>query len=537
MLQNDISKEQVLHFSEKLRKLISYDTETNRALIKKGLNLFRQGSVYNVKYNGKVIEGRVQDVTPVDVTLDLDFLEMSECTCPSDEFCRHRMAVFFYIFASVDRVGSLLEIWKEGNKDPSVLSSISTARKQLQQKDYKDSSLESWYSFFNREYERFSGGYPDKSQYFFATIYHTFFQTLKRRAPLQEDLKKLFHIHAALFCIQKNLEVISQINLKDYMVETYVRPYFHNFTDLVFDNCTQLKQVSLSFSLDSLLEDSMEPIRKTLLSDTLFQYERLQMYRLIWATLLNRKKWLEIEENILLEQQSANEENLEEQIAFAHLRFLQKDDVSAIQVLRDNGYQALPYSLWWISYLSETRALDRIQQWISYVLPNLSDYVFGLPNYDGRRHMTRVFLSELSEYAQQFDKELLTKAMKQLLPYSYIEYNEYLLDNEEYRKWIELQMFVGYDIDECDRYILKIIEENDREALLPLYHQAIVQAVESKNRSSYKKAVKYLKKVRTHYRRLKKEDLWEDYIIRLATANKRLRAFQEELVRASLVGN
>lgn len=72
-------------------------------------------------------------------------------------------------------------------------------------------------------------------------------------------------------------------------MDTYIRPYFHNFTDVVLDNSLEMRKVSLSFSLDEMLEESLELVRNTLLADTLFQYERMQMYCLLWATFFNRK--------------------------------------------------------------------------------------------------------------------------------------------------------------------------------------------------------------------------------------------------------
>src|SRR5690606_19049545 len=128
-----------------------------------------------------------------------------------------------------------------------------------------------------------------------------------------------------------------------------------------------------------------------------------------------------------------------------------------------------------------------------------------------------------------------TTALARLLPYSYVEYNSFLLDTEQYRKWVDLQIYAGYDIDDIDRGVLKEIETIDRAALLPLYHRAVAKAIEGKNRPSYKKAVKYLRKIRAHYKKLKQEDLWYEYITKLAAVNKRLRAFQQELLRDSMI--
>ncbi|MCC3356173.1 SWIM zinc finger family protein [Bacillus sp. REN16] len=530
MLQNDIPKDTVMHFSEKLRDMITFENEDDRNLIKKGLNLYRQGSVYNVQYNGQTLEGRVQDVTAVDVTLDLDFLEMSSCSCPDPIFCRHRMALFFYMYASVDRVGSLLDQWKEGNKPKPTLASIPVKKGNvLQRVEYKENSLESWLTLFNSEYARFESARGDKNVYFFATLYHSLFQNIKRKAPRSEELKRLYHIHAALFCIRKTVESLEQIEVRNYQVDTYIKPYFHNFTDIVLDNSLEMRKVSLPFSLDQLLEESIPIIRETLLSETLFQYERMQMYRLLWATFFNRKKWLEIEENAL------DTENHVHKIAFAHNRFLQKDDATAIDTMKQLGHQATPYSFWWISYLSEAKSWDRARLWIDYALEGIRDYIFGIQSYEGRRHMTMLFLQNIMTYSDERDSAVYLHALKQLLPYSYVEYNDFLLETDQYRKWVELQIMVGYEVDDMDRSILKEIESLDRGALLPLYHQAVAKAIEGKNRPSYKRAVKYLRKIRTHYKKLKQEDRWDDYITKLATVNKRLRAFQQELMRASMI--
>ncbi len=521
-----------MQFSEKLRDMIRFDNEVDRTLIKKGLNLYRQGSVYNVKFNGQTLEGRVQDVTPCDVALDLDTLEMSQCTCPDPSFCRHRMALFFYMYASVDRVGSLLEQWKGGSMRNATLASLPIKKaSELQQRvQINENSLASWLELFNKEYERFESGHLEKNIYFFATIYHTLYQTLKRKAPYSEELKKLYQIHAALFCIQKTIENMERMELKNFQIDNYIKPYFHNFTDVVLDNSLEMKHVLLPFAIDGLLEESMEHIRQALLGQSLFQYERLQMYRLLWATFFNRQKWIELEQTIL-EAESIPDHI----IAKAHLRFLQKDDSTAIEIIKEIGDQGVPYCFWWISYLSELKQWSRARAWIVYTLEGIRKYIFGISSYDGKRHMTRYYLQTISPYAEEQEPSVYLKAMNSLLPFSFVEFNDYLLETEDYRRWVELQTLVGYNIDEVDRYIIKQIEEHDRAALFPFYHHAITRAIEGKNRPSYKKAVKYLRRVRTLYKKLKQEDVWEDYITKLATINKRLRAFQQELLRASMI--
>ncbi len=60
-------------------------------------------------------------------------------------------------------------------------------------------------------------------------------------------------------------------------------------------------------------------------------------------------------------------------------------------------------------------------------------------------------------------------------------------------------------------------------------------AIQQKNRQNYKEAVRYLKKLRTIYKKLKKEEKWEVYFEQLLQKTKRLRAFQEECQRGKLI--
>jgi hypothetical protein len=125
--------------------------------------------------------------------------------------------------------------------------------------------------------------------------------------------------------------------------------------------------------------------------------------------------------------------------------------------------------------------------------------------------------------------------MRSLLPYSYNEFNHYIVEQEDYETWADLQMVVGFHVVDHPRELLKRIEQTDLKVLLPLYHRAVNDAIQERNRPSYKLAVRYLKKLRTYYKKLKQVDRWNDFIVKLASEHKRLRAFQEELERGKLL--
>lgn len=56
-----------------------------------------------------------------------------------------------------------------------------------------------------------------------------------------------------------------------------------------------------------------------------------------------------------------------------------------------------------------------------------------------------------------------------------------------------------------------------------------------KNRSGYKAAVKLLKRLAKLYKKLKREERWEEFIIVFSSRHSRLRALQEELRKGKLI--
>ncbi|MNT90218.1 hypothetical protein D3C72_2310820 [compost metagenome] len=56
-----------------------------------------------------------------------------------------------------------------------------------------------------------------------------------------------------------------------------------------------------------------------------------------------------------------------------------------------------------------------------------------------------------------------------------------------------------------------------------------------KNRHSYKAAVKLMKRLAKLYKKLKREERWEEFLEVFTSRNSRLRALQEELRKGKLI--
>lgn len=64
-----------------------------------------------------------------------------------------------------------------------------------------------------------------------------------------------------------------------------------------------------------------------------------------------------------------------------------------------------------------------------------------------------------------------------------------------------------------------------------------MQAIEERNRKSYRRAVRYLKKLRMLYKKLKRTNEWDVFIVQIASLHSRLRALQEELRKGKLIND
>jgi uncharacterized Zn finger protein len=129
----------------------------------------------------------------------------------------------------------------------------------------------------------------------------------------------------------------------------------------------------------------------------------------------------------------------------------------------------------------------------------------------------------------------LERVYIEFLPFSYAQYNEYLMQKHKHKTWVELQHFTGRDLESVDKWKLETIAKADPQLVMPLYHEAIENLLQSRTRDSYKKSVKFLKKLRTLYKRQKKLPNWDLYMNDLLLKTKRLRAFHEECRRGKLI--
>jgi SWIM zinc finger len=541
MLGKELRKELVLGAGEQIKQLLSPKDEDDRNLIKKGLILYRQGSIYNVSTTSHSVSAKVQDVTSVQVELDLDDFVMSTCTCPSQTICRHRIATFLYVYASVDRVGTFVDLWKDEKPVEEILKSVRKASSFFKpEKEYEDSSLASWIAFFDREYDEWFEHVSSPNQ-LFQSLYHHYYSSIKKKAPKSPEMKQFFIVQASVTVFLKILKLLNETNPTEYMLQHIIYPYIDQLIDNVGAAIREMKRYALPFALDPLLVDSVERFRELLYTSKHYQYERSNLYQLLWIELLRRDKFISIEREWLEEklQDELKQESpyaVEMETALMHMDFLQSRDEQIFTTLRKLTPAALPFTFNWIEDILKKKNWKRLSGWVSYLMDHTPEYMNSPIHFDEKRQTIRYMLNLIKEYSDAMkDEQLFENACRSMLPFSYAEYDDFLLKKEKYRIWIELQTLLGFSLFELDSYVLKEIEKKEPGVLLPIYVKSVQDEIKMKTRDNYKQAVRYLKRIKAQYKKLKREEVWENYILQLSEEYKRLRAFREELKKGKLI--
>ncbi|WP_187355357.1 SWIM zinc finger family protein [Paenibacillus tengchongensis] len=177
--------------------------------------------------------------------------------------------------------------------------------------------------------------------------------------------------------------------------------------------------------------------------------------------------------------------------------------------------------------LSEAGEWPRLVEWLAEIGPLFTSRIYNLREYAA--YWQDAVRREPAAEPRMWD------TLAGMLPLSREIYEDLLLEYGKWREWMDYQLAAGRRPGDFRVSDLAPLEKNAPELLLPFYHQAVERLVLEKNRSSYKAAVKLLKRLAKLYKKLKRTERWEEYLELFAGRHSRLRAFQEELRKGNLL--
>ena len=151
-------------FSEQLKGSLVPDSEADAQVIQKGLILYRQGGVSQLKLEKDGISAVVQDVIKVNVRLDLNILYLSECSCPADGLCRHQLAVFFQILSHHSSVSTWMEEWRKPLHEQKTAKNLGIGRAKdlLKATGHLKPDYKAWSDAFHESFDSIIKGNGDR---------------------------------------------------------------------------------------------------------------------------------------------------------------------------------------------------------------------------------------------------------------------------------------------------------------------------------------------------------------------------------------
>ncbi|MFD4927434.1 hypothetical protein ACFWMS_00690 [Peribacillus butanolivorans] len=536
---------ELLFVGERLAGFLDAGNSDDSDVVNQGLQLYRQGLVDLKEEAVDTITAEVQDVTRYKARLNLLFPQDGSCTCDSRFICRHQMAVFFSAYSEYASVSDWLSEWNAPkNTTPAqALQQVKRASELLKQVEEKsiilDKSYPSWKQFVNVTFTEQVEPHLGAPTYVIENHIQTYFKRLSSKAPMEREWKLLYHFVTQFCTMQLTLRMIQ---LHKSQTQT-IRVFYALAVDLaeeLHETVQPLSRQARPFAFDPFVFNIKEDVAKLLNGGEGLEYEKIDLYREIWSFLFTTSSWrkeeLERVKRELPEQYLGTTERTSYSLAAIHLSLLENQDHQAIELLHELKKEACPYIFYWLTLLSESDNRSRAIPFIEFIIAHVQEFLEDLSDYYQRVDFVRTFTTLISSCCYKLKRtDLLEKFYRATLPHSYWNYANFLFEQGQYKKWVEMHIYSDISIDLISSESIKEVVSKEPELILPLYYHAVQEKVSLKNRPAYKQAVRYLKKMRTIYKKSKKEDVFERYILYVADSTKRLRAFQEELKRGKLI--
>lgn len=529
-------QELLLAAGNELKSILRSEREEDVKLVQKGQLLYRQGLVSKVKLEDDLITAVVQDVTPVQIELNLNFMQISNCSCPADDLCRHQLAAFFHVYAQAASVIEWVETWRQPLQERKSLQNwgVQKAKDLLKINGALKPDYDRWVHNFREGFNQIVRGKKNLKPYLISDLFQLYVRKIKASSPVEQEWRQLYQLIASFHSFQMLLELSSESDFEEDEISRYFRELFYEIMDDAEESINKLNVHALPFAFDAFIEKLKNDSWALISKDYILDFEPTHLYVILWTKLFKKKAWHE-QALIEITQAFPKSRTLPVMIASIHQNFMVKNDDEALRLLHILEDDATPFMLFWLERLTEGKEWKRMAPYVDAFSSMVKPYIHTLYDHYAKMDFTRISIKTVGAYATEAKKlDVYERVLIQTLPYSYRSYDEFLFGLGWFEKWSDLQAFIGYDINSISTERIRILQKEHPEILLPLYHQSIQQHIDMKNRGNYREAVRQLKKLRTLYKKLKRQDDFEGFMEILLERTKRLRAFQQECERGKL---
>lgn len=531
----------LLFLAEELSRLLHPSVDEDQLMVREGLSLYRQGLVKVTSEEESSVYAVVQDGTPKEVEFDMLFWVASECTCDHQSICTHKIAVFFHLYASISSPADWVLNWSQSDKNTKTQATlpVKPASTLLTDSEPFEQSYDSWKNFTRESFtELIEDRFTENSFVMENHIQH-YKSTLMSKAPRESNWKLLYQFITSTFTLLNTFKLMDEHRNQPYTIRAFyqlVDDLFDSLHSMIYRLANRSRPFAFDAFISSLSEDTIDLLR----GNEGLEYEKVDLYRELWTHLFSKKAPRKVESERIEKKLSTSTlseiERSTHSIAAIHLYVLDNQYDKAIPLLQNLTFNDCPYLYYWMKQFADQDTPQRNLPFIEFIIRNLNDYLTDINDYYACNDHVRILAKPIYASCTKLKRfDLLEKFYREALPYSYWEYSMFLFEQQNYKKWTDLIIYSGVTLDAIGQDMIKTVVASDPKIILPLYHHAVQQTVSLKNRAAYKQAVRYLKKMRTIYKKMKQENVFENYLDYISLSTKRLRAFQEELQRSKLI--
>jgi len=496
-------------------------------LLERGWDFFRREKVLSVQaVDGSSIYGTVRNPEIVAVTIDTEEFEFSACTCQYKGYCEHMAAVYYayceYIGESAEEVHNRL-LYGEG------LITLEKASAESKAPGNGEDPAQ-WLAVMEQQYGE-SWKQCRHSLHPLQTVLTSLKSSSRDWEPV---LKQLHWMHSVLFVVEQAERAYSATDSYNryYYEMAFARmtePWIAHYREMAAELDTTLMRNQELEAVNSLITFFHE--RDMEREQQLHRWEML--YFALWKQLVTNQA-LRSQEEQWLEKQLKNcvangRQAFFYPLALSFLAFVDHQDEHAVELLQASDFQRTGLlACDFAQQRFESKEWESLTIWMAFLYEALS-----------RERKSRSFgpFLELCRRAaeKQPDNPRWEQYMVSFLPSSFVALSDHWLGSQRYDKWADLQLLFGIDPGELDVQHARELSKVAPHVLMPIYHQAIDNAIRSRNRQGYKTAVKLMKKLERLYKSEKLNDRWKRYVDGIVNKHQRLRALQEELWRGKII--
>ncbi len=509
----------LINFAKQLQNDLPLTTDDALSLVDEARVLYRQYRVQILENNEKHLIGNVRDKEKEFIVINFKPSLQKSCSCASKEpVCQHQLALFFAAFDRYQSISKWIEAWKTGSEQNEMYQFSYTIDVERE--------LENWIAFFEKAAQKELSKELFRSYYGEYNFVSAYTKAIRSRIPSDPSWANLYLMIGYYFGLKEiwlteDPKTVTTFyrSKGEYLLDSFgeaVRGYMDNpipeKAEVVFKQLREETQSSIFMDQDYLLQ-------------------KWHVYCVFWSKFLASGEDRKAE----IERLQASSNHYFSKPALMYLWDVENQSEKAASILNEVELTSFPLLISMMDHYNEQKDFQFVKLIIDWVIEHVqvADIIQVKEALVSPIEHFCTIVIDYVENSQDFD--LGEKALKQYMPFSQKEYASLIFEKKDYRKWVDLLMISPENI--LYRYSEQIatIAKEAPEFLLPIYHFHISLEIASKNRQSYKQAVRYMKKLRTIYKKLKKNHAWEQYLDYIVSSNKRLRAFQSELERGKLI--